>query len=587
MLTWLLQQGGDANSSDGEGRTALHYAAACSTSQHSAQCLKVLIEHGAKVNVEYSNKKITPLMCAAGSGRVDLVDILLEANAQVKNHKPLLWAVRSENPTCVLHVVLAGAPVDGPNGNYCRPVHLAAKLGYDNCLKVLIDKGADLNRLDERLQNPIHCAAFDNGIECLKLIIETIKTYEIEKKEKIINAVDSEEKTPLHVAVLNQSSQAVIFLISAGCDINARDKYGFTPLYRAALCKNSEIASLLIEKNADLMAESNNGATALEMVARHVPCAIRRRLDSGVSVPNSKLTDIDCEWTLALDFRVLMLPSSNEGSSNERVGELGLLESLVEIEQRHLIQHPIIDAFLHLKWSKTKWLLYLSLIFHFVFVALLSSSVFLTYVTDRPGNSTGLNVNSTSKKDTTGFIIAVWIFGLMLFSKEMFQLCRNFKRYWRDIDNYFQIALLAGTVAVTIPFDGSYHECQRLSAAVVVIVGWLHLMMHLGRIPSVFHSVVYRSFHLNNFCFDIPFFFTLFIFVFFSRRLQSVRAHVHEGDHKYFQTLFALLNVVHRILNGFRRPVSRREIHDLHNGSGDDICHDDRRTRLQGYLLPE
>ena len=450
MLTWLLEQGGRATYSDSKGRTALHYAI-CSANpqrQHSAQCLNVLIEKGAEIDVLDFDRKMTPLMCAVTIARDDLVQILLKANAEVDGCK-------------------------FENGPWISAVHFAAQLGRVKCLEKLIDHDEkNVQLTNDYGQHPIHVAAVADQVESIELLVK--------KDSKEINVQDKSGQTPLHLAVKCQSTRSVSELIKKGCDINARDNFGFTPLHLAAMFKYSDMALLLIESGgAKLMIKDNRGISALAMVALRVPSVIQRRLDSAL-LPvmfkkQDKLRERDLDLELQLDFRVLL------AGKDKGVGELEVLDLLSRTDQRHLLQHPIILAFLHLKWSKIRYPMYASLLFHIAFVSLLTYAIFSIYAPRWAENSTA-EESSSSISITTNIVL--WPAGALVAGAEVFFSRSSWKDYLKDQFNWLQFSSIVGMVIVTIPFNGTYSEWQRLLAAGVIILASLYLMMEFGRFPS-------------------------------------------------------------------------------------------------------
>lgn len=61
-----------------------------------------------------------------------------------------------------------------------------------------------------------------------------------------INCCDSEGKTPLHLAAINDHVTVVQWLVEQGADVNYCDKSGWSPLHSAACSKNEKIINILL-----------------------------------------------------------------------------------------------------------------------------------------------------------------------------------------------------------------------------------------------------------------------------------------------------------------------------------------------------
>ncbi|MBC7896750.1 MAG: ankyrin repeat domain-containing protein, partial [Cytophagaceae bacterium] len=75
----LIKQGADVNAAQGDGMTALHWAAALG----DADLAKMLVFAGARVEAATRNGNYTPLHLAARSGRVAAVRALVDVGANV------------------------------------------------------------------------------------------------------------------------------------------------------------------------------------------------------------------------------------------------------------------------------------------------------------------------------------------------------------------------------------------------------------------------------------------------------------------------------------------------------------------------
>ena len=73
-----------------------------------------------------------------------------------------------------------------------------------------------------------------------------------------VNAIDDTHYTPLHMA---SNKETVELLIAEGADVNAKTDDGFTPLHVAARHRRTEIGELLITKGANVNAKDEDGGT--------------------------------------------------------------------------------------------------------------------------------------------------------------------------------------------------------------------------------------------------------------------------------------------------------------------------------------
>ncbi len=125
----LLQQGADVNVPQGDGMTALHWAADLGDAEMTA----MLIKAGASVDAETRIGAYTPLLIASQGGRGAIVVALLDAGANARAEKA---------------------------GTGTTALHYAAAAGSVESIDALLDHGADVNA-QERMwgQTPLMFAA--------------------------------------------------------------------------------------------------------------------------------------------------------------------------------------------------------------------------------------------------------------------------------------------------------------------------------------------------------------------------------------------------------------------------------------------
>src|SRR6186997_3722356 len=112
----LLKNAADVNAAQGDGMTALHWAAM----NGDAELAQMLIFAGANVRATTRLGTYTPLYLASQQGRGNVIQALVKAGADVKSGTP----------------------------NGTTPLMVAAASGEIDAVKALIDNGADVNAKD-------------------------------------------------------------------------------------------------------------------------------------------------------------------------------------------------------------------------------------------------------------------------------------------------------------------------------------------------------------------------------------------------------------------------------------------------------
>jgi uncharacterized protein len=191
MMERLLKAGADPNVPTADGMTALMIVSRGT----NVKAAKLLLDHGANVNAAETQKKQTALMWAAAQSQPAMVKELIAhgadvnarafvnptANAMFTDATPLDWPSEvSTEPR---------AQYRAPGG--LTPLLYATREGCVDCVRTLLDGGANIN-----LQDP-------------------------------------EGVTPLIMAITNMHFDAAAVLIKAGANVDKWDLWGRNPLYSA------------------------------------------------------------------------------------------------------------------------------------------------------------------------------------------------------------------------------------------------------------------------------------------------------------------------------------------------------------------
>ncbi len=142
----LLRDGADVNEAQGDGMTALHWAA----ERGDAELAGVLIYAGINVDAGTRIGKYTPLHLASRAGHASVVRALLEAGAKIdawttnSGVLPIHLAAASGDVATVTALIDADAEVDAREGAWAQtPLIFAAAMNRVEVMQVLLDAGAD------------------------------------------------------------------------------------------------------------------------------------------------------------------------------------------------------------------------------------------------------------------------------------------------------------------------------------------------------------------------------------------------------------------------------------------------------------
>jgi uncharacterized protein len=218
----LLEGQADVNAPQGDGATALHWAAYFEDAATAA----LLIRAGAQVSAP-NHYGVTPLALASENGNAAVIELLLQAGADPNGavrsgETALMLAARTGRVEAVRALLKAGADIAAKESwNGQTALMWAAAAGRGAVVEELIEAGADVQ-------------ARSNG-----------------------------GTTPLLFAVRRGDQRSVEALFEAGADVNDKRPDLATPLLVAIINGHEDLVDLLLDKGADPNAEG--GTTELSV----------------------------------------------------------------------------------------------------------------------------------------------------------------------------------------------------------------------------------------------------------------------------------------------------------------------------------
>ena len=269
----LLKQHVDVNAAQGDGTTALHWAA----DLDNLALADVLIRAGAPVNAA-NDLGATPLYLACRNRSAPMVDRLLAAGADanaklLKGETALMTCARTGESKAVKALLVHGADAKAKEPEHDQTALMwAAAESHPEAVGMLIEFGADV-----RARSRIYS--------------QTVVGEQTQRagREELNYNVQRGGMTPLLFAARNGDAESAKLLLAAGADANDSLPDGTSALVLAAHSGQGNVAITLLEKGADPNAMGVGYAALHAAVLRSDLNLVKALLAHGAD-PNIKMT---------------------------------------------------------------------------------------------------------------------------------------------------------------------------------------------------------------------------------------------------------------------------------------------------------
>ncbi len=219
--------------------TALHAA----VYSGSAECVRFLLGTGGNVN-EYDDSGRCALHIAADLGNTEILRVLLsddrlKVNAKRRSDRLSALHFASENgyPDCMKMLLEHGADVNAVCARGRTSLHLTCKLSYADCVQLLLDHGANVDLQDNEGRTALHRAI--NKCPWSMDIVSML----VEQGKANTSIGDNFGYTALHIAALEELEQCVNYLIQNGGNVTASTKGNFDATHVfASFFRNSQLS---------------------------------------------------------------------------------------------------------------------------------------------------------------------------------------------------------------------------------------------------------------------------------------------------------------------------------------------------------
>ncbi|XP_059480612.1 transient receptor potential cation channel protein painless-like [Neocloeon triangulifer] len=337
--------------------------------------------------------------------------------------------------------------------------------------KTLIDRGADLNK--QVLLNAIRA-----GEQYFNLILRAAGgSLDITQKFKF-------EKTILHYAVHTDNANSSVNVVESILElvekkivnpkdvkkwIDQKDTFGLTALHYAAKRGLNGIVEVLLKKKANIFAPDLNKVPVILSIR---PEIIMKHLDEQIHYNFNEFSNE--EHTLEFDFNFLKVPKKNQKSlkaaskemhscvnmdvakdttkdideKDKSENEMQPLQWMVDSEShRILLQHPIIKAFLYIKWNRLFWFYWLNFAFYFAFAFFFF--IFIISIDFKNFNNEGM-VIAKNQTESVAFpqenfdyrYYTLMVLTVFFALRELFQIVFLGKNYFLNLENWLEMTII-------------------------------------------------------------------------------------------------------------------------------------------------
>ena len=258
LVQLLIERGADPYLEDIEGITALHLA----MYNNNIDVVRILLNVMDRDFVE-SN---IGLHSAAHSGNNEIVKLFLSF---FPNINALSFTSMNRQGVTALSIAIKEGLTDTARFLIENGALLSTTSGYNEIstavknediemVKLLLEKGVDINQIDEKGVSLLHIAINNLDLDLVSLLIYSgADLYQLYKNKF----------SALQLSIRVDSFEISKLLLENGANPNQLDSRGFTSLHLAAAKGYTNITSLLLEYNVKIEQPNHQGITALRIAS--------------------------------------------------------------------------------------------------------------------------------------------------------------------------------------------------------------------------------------------------------------------------------------------------------------------------------
>ena len=402
-------------------------------------------------------------------------------------------------------------------------------------VQLLLERGADPNATTEReARSPILLASTKKYHEIMKLLLSSATNNKLD-----VNVTDIKGNTPLHHLSNTEYLDCVVELMRRGADIKHKNVSDKSPLPAKS-----------VQNFLDMSLQTNGTPPENEEYKIFFDYSFLVAHKEKRTQPN----------LLEEDGQPLMNDhesGSRKVQSPEKLNpEMDFLFYISQSnEHRHLVQHPIIKSFLHIKWQHVNIYFYINIIMYTIFAILLNSYILLKIGDNAMnGSESGITSNGTktshSHSTSPGFEAAtvfIVLFLLYFTVRELLQLTLSPKVYHTNYENILDVSIIIFSGYILI-----WSEWQETFIVITIILSWTEMILLTGRLPKLSRNIeMLKTVSLNYFWFLLSYLFLLIAFAFSFCSLLHKNATNSSTNYHERQNELSFMNPIMSVMKTF------------------------------------
>lgn len=244
------------NKKNKDGQAFIHQAAI----SNNIAAIKLLIDFGANIDI-YDKNGFSPLKYACYYDNYESAELLMKYKLTLIGYEPMMLAASMNCCNTLRCLIELGGDVNGyvSDKEGYSLIHWAAQEGHVDVIKLLVERGANPDLLDDSGHTPLYKAASEGHAD----IVEYLLTCKVDIEGRLEEEFN--HTTPLMIACVCNKIYIVEILIKNGANIEAKDRDGRTPLFYAALRQHREIFDLLVKYGANKNIKDYRGYTISDL----------------------------------------------------------------------------------------------------------------------------------------------------------------------------------------------------------------------------------------------------------------------------------------------------------------------------------